>query len=428
MKESAPRRVKESAPTQKAVAGKTKRPAPEAQRLPRKAETPGTKAKAPASQTGAKRSDRWRGVDFGPKVVAVVLGLTLGGATIGAASNVAPSDRFAAESVVGIQHDSGPLPDDPALRRIRWEALAEIARLPEVLTRASRTARDAGSVEDVRRRTTVRGVPGGSVLRVRARGRSPATARALADAVASQAVVYVRDLNRRNFVGTGGPRRFSFEDGVDGWGIGEPEFSFEPRRVVRDVDEARVGSASLRADCDARPGCGPSVEVRGDYNAPAVYTARAFLRSPDDDVRVQLVLGSASKQVTAGPELALSDAWRQTAVRFTPKSTASSLQLSVQKLTPGAASIFVDDAILSKTDEANDQDVEAVARRTSVRIRAARAAAEDRYSVVEGTTLVDQAQPRTALWTLVGGLAGLLAALTGIAAATVARRRRHRSD
>lgn len=366
-----------------------------------------------------------RKLELGPKVIAAVLALTLGGALVGALSNVAPTDRFTAEALIAIQHDPGSRQDEAAVRRLRWEAVADVARLPVVVKEAARTARDPGSVKDVRRRVEVRGAPGGSVLRVLVRGSAPAEAGALADALAKQTVDFLEAVNRRNFV-TSSPatRRFSFEDGNNGWGVGQPGFSQRPRRIERDTTEAQAGNASLRAQCGPRPGCGPSVRLSGDYRAGTTYTATAFLRSPDEGVRVSLVLGTASRDVGTSPTRTLSGDWKQATVNFTPKATATGAELGVQTLTSGATTIFVDEADLVEVEEDAGQDVEAASEQLSIDIRASRAAAEDRYSVIGASTQIGRSEPRTVLWTLVGGVAGLLLALTGLAAAAAARSRR----
>lgn len=364
---------------------------------------------------------------LGPKVIAIVLSLALGGALVGAASNVTPTDRFTAEALIAIQHDPGPRQDEAAVRRLRWEAVADVARLPVVVKRAARTARDPGLVQDVRGRVEVGGVPGGSVLRVRARGRAPSSAIALADAITIQTVVFFKDVNRRSFVANRQTRRFSFEGGIEGWGPAEPEFSLPPRRLDQDRTEAKVGKASLSARCGPQPGCGPSVQVEGEYLGGTTQTARAFLRSPDEAVRVRLVLGTAPEDVGTGPTLTLSRDWTETSVRFTPKDPASAVELGVQKLTSGAAEIFVDDASLAKVEDEVAGDIRTGADRREVDVRA-RAAAEDRYSVMGVSTLIDRSEPRTALWALLGGGAGLVLGLTGVVAAAAARSRRHRSQ
>lgn len=361
---------------------------------------------------------------LGSKRIGAVVALTLAGALVGATSNTAPDDRFMAEVVIAIQPDADPRLDEAAFRRLRWEVVADVTHLPAVIRRAASTARDVGSPEDVRRRVEVRGVPGGSVLRIRARGRSIATARTLADEIAGQTVAFLKNVNRRNLVRFTRTQTFSFERGVEGWGAGRVGFSFPPMRTVSDSTQARVGSASLRADCKVQPGCGPSGRVRGEYLPGETYSARAFVRASSPGVRVQLVLGSGPKDVATGPRLRLSESWTATAVRFAPTTTARDLELSVQKLSRGAASIFVDGVTVTEDQRAGSGAVRLAARRTAVE----RAAAEDRYSIVSGATPVGESRPRTALWTLLGALAGFLAACSGLAAAKFARRRRHDAE
>jgi len=170
--------------------------------------------------------------------------------------------------------------------------------------------------------------------------------------------------------------------------------------------------------------------VSGEYLAGTTYSARAFLRSPEKNVRVQLVLGSAPKEVATGPGQLLSDSWTRTTVTFAPKTSASSVDLSVQKATAGRASIFVDGVVVTDEVKASSEEraVQSATDQASVDVRAQRAAAEDRYSVVSRATLVDESGPRTVLWTLLGALAGLLAGGAGVAAAMVARSRRDRAE
>ena len=373
----------------------------------------------PTTRRGGRRPLR-----LGAREGALVVALTLVGAIVGAGLGATPQERFVAESVVAVQADNGSV-DAAELHRSQWRTAADAALLPSVLQAAAAgdTGSERPSLQSLRNRVTVVGSPGTSLLRIRARDRSPAAARALAVAVAQETVFFLRQVSRSNLRVDDGVQGYSFEAGLDGWSRGASLFNLLPTRLAR-RPSGQTGEFSLRVDCAGPTGCGPHTRPRGPFAAAARYRAAAYVRATRPGARVRLVLGSSREDVATGAPVTLSDTrWRLLTVSWTPRANSTTAELATQTVSAGKLVMYLDGVVVGEDRSGIDQGVQSAADEASRTIRARRVAAGDRYAVLGTASSAGELDSDTVRSTLVGGLLGLALAVSALAAAELARRR-----
>jgi len=368
-----------------------------------------------------------RGARRVPVGVGWLLALAIIGAVVGAALQAAPSQRFLAEAIIAVQPDVGSAGASLS-HRDQWQTAADASMLPSVLLSAAGATGSANpGLPSLQKRVTIAGAPGSTLLRVRARDRSPAAARALADAVARETVRFLRDVNLGNLRAVARRQVFSFEAGLNGWSARDSVFAAPPVAVSRQLFVARVGRNSIRIKCGAVSSCGAHVRARSRFTGGSDYRATAYMRGAQPGIRVRLALGSSPRDVTAGPFVSLpTDRWQLLSVLWTPRADSTRAELATQTAARGlAGTMFLDVATLGPDLRHVDERTRAAADDASVAVRARRAAAGDRYSVVATASSAGEIGSDTIAWTAAGSLVGLLVGAAGLTGAQVARRRQH---
>lgn len=362
------------------------------------------------------------------RTAGVLVTLSIAGAIVGAAFGTAPPERFVAEAVVAVQPDPETT-DVAGLHAVQWRTAARTALLPIVLQAAARNLGQTPDLTSLQERVSVTGSAGTSLLRIRARDTSTAAAGRLATAVAQETVLFLRRAGRASLQASDRNRSFTFDRGLDGWsGIGSL-FAVSPSRVSRDALAQQGGTHALRVVCGRGVGCGAHVRVGRDFLASARYRATIFARAQQlggPQPRVRLVLGTSARDIAAGESVTLSSTrWQPLSVRWTPSANASSAEIATQTTSEGPTTIFLDTGTVTEDTANVDERVRQAADARSLRQRASRVADGDNYAVLGSASPAGEVEPDTTLWTLGGALLGLLMGGAGLAAAELARRRKH---
>jgi hypothetical protein len=357
--------------------------------------------------------------------IALLIALPLIGVIAGAAVAATPAERFIAQSVIAVQADTGSQ-DAAELHRGQWRTAAEAVRVPAVLLAAARDAGDPKPrLESLEDRVVVAGSPGTSLMQIRARDRSPAASRALADAVAHQTVLFLRTVNRGNLLGIERVQSFSFESGLEGWTAADSQFAVPPKHLSRQAP-AESGLFSLRSECGAAAGCGPHVQAQGPFSALSSYRVGTYARALRPGTRARLVLGSSSRDVAVGATVTLpSSGWRPLSVRWTPRAGSTRAELAMQTVSRGAATTLLDGVTVDEDRGGADRQTLGAVDTTLRTVRARRFAEGDRYAAVGSASSVGELSSETLPWTLAGGLLGLAMSAAALAGAELARRRKH---
>lgn len=340
----------------------------------------------------------------------------------------APAERFFAEAVIVVQPDPETT-DVAGLHDVQWRSATSTALLPAVLQTAAQSVGLPPDLTSLQERVSVTGSSKTFLIRIRARDTSTVAAAALATAVAQQTVLFLQRVSRASLQGTNRTKSFSFDGGLNGWSRTNSLFAVAPTRASRDLSAQQAGTGSLRVDCGESVGCGPHTRVRRPFDAASRYRATIYARVPetsDTPVRVRLVLGSSARDIAAGTSVTLtSERWQLLAVRWTPSENASSAEVAVQTTSSGSTTLLLDSATVAEDNPNVDRRVQQAADARSLRQRVRRVAQGDNYAVLGSASPAGQIGPDTLWWTLGGGVLGLLMGIFALAAADLARRRKH---
>jgi hypothetical protein len=373
-----------------------------------------------SSPQGARRA-RTRGR------LAFVAGAAVLGAILGASLHPLPADRFQADAIVVIQPDvpaPGPGSDAQTTYRRSFADAIELPQVAEAAVRAGVAGVDAADVPD---RVSVVGEGRSNIVRVRARGVSLPQAVTLADAVAAQAVAFMRRAARSNLVETGLAMSYDFENSDDGW-TARTLFSSAVATLGAARGGAETGTGRLSFVCTGKDiGCGPGVAISRPFVPGTQYAARAFVRSDGASRPLRLVLGSAGDDVGVGKPVRLDDSYQQLTVTWTPQRLVGSATLGLQTTEEGRVAASVDRVTVVDPSEVGAVDIAAADRSASLStdLRARRAAASERYSNVGNAASVGTMDAGTGRWAILGGVVGILAVCSGFALAAAARRSSH---
>ena len=371
----------------------------------------------PATPSGSVGTSRLLGL----VVVAAAIG-----ALLGASLHPLPTDRFQADAIVVVQPDVTGSRDGGVAQAGHWRAFADAVELPQVAEAAARASPAGVEASDIPERVRAVGDPSSNIVRVRARGASFPDAVALADAVAAQAVGFMRRAARSNLVRSDPRTAYDFEDGLDGWTAGSL-YSTPSESLNQQRGGARTGNGRLSFVCDgARAGCGPGATVSRPFGPGTRYLAQAYVRASGNSRRMRLVLGSDSRNVAAGEPVRVDhDGYKRLTVAWTPSRHADNATLALQTTERGRVAASVDTAIVVDPTE-GPVDEDAAVRSASIvdEVRARRAAAGDRYANIGAAASAGVLDGATWRWSLFGAALGVLAAGGGLALAAAARRRR----
>jgi hypothetical protein len=269
--------------------------------------------------------------DAAPRCVVATALITgaVGGATVGAAMDPAHDLRYTAEALVVGGIGSGERP----LRRLQ-----AAIRLPSV--RAAMRETTPSASRDMVVETRLDGASG--ILRLEVHERSPTQATKVADALLREGLRLLRIARARGPIVVG-----DFEVETNVWLAGPRLFAASPKRVERIAALAKFGRYALHAVCPATPGCGPSVRIRYPFKAQVRYTATGWIRSPDDETQMTMVLGGSPQDVAQASAQRLDRPWRRYAVSWVPKAPSPFAEITFQTAERRAASFIIDGVALS---------------------------------------------------------------------------------
>lgn len=171
-------------------------------------------------------------------------------------------------------------------------------------------------------------LPGGA-LAVEVRGSTPQQAIAGANTVASQLVA----LGDLLIGGRAGQDTFvvgDFEHRIDGWGA-YSMFSSGPRGFSFDRRYPQLGQYDLMVSCSTSPGCGVTRIFPFGLTPRLRYTVSAWVRAAGAPVTVALVFGEDPRDYVSSTSKRIGSRWVRLSVDWTPQSTASSPEISVQR-------------------------------------------------------------------------------------------------
>jgi hypothetical protein len=334
------------------------------------------------------------------------------GAAVGALLRPSPANPYAADSVISIQPDVPPAPDEVARQRGRWERASEALTLPQVMTRAS--ALTHLPVAFLRARLSARGNSDSALFVIRARGVSEKQAVAIASAATNATIEFLRVTSGNP--GAGSSRSsFDFEGSAQDWGLGHSLFLLPPASTAATTGSGHAGRGFLRTRCTTRrAGCGTWVSVARAFSPGKVYSAAAWVRAPRGRVPLRVGFGSSPEDVADGKTVQVSSAWKRITVKWTPRSLVGSSEVHVQVNGPGPATFDTDDAVVrgpgGRLPSSQGLDI------------------PDRYSLVGPPQASSKLRSDTATAALIGGAISLAAAGGGLALGWVARRRRHQAE
>lgn len=357
-----------------------------------------------------------------PRILLLFLLLPGVGALAGVLLRPAPADRFVAESIVSAPTSDTGSSKALAAQEENWKFMADVVRLPDILSRARDSAAQEDTIAEVAKRVQVAGRPSSGLVRIRGRGTTRAAAATLTDAVVGQALTFTRRVADAPILETEVDTSFSFDQDVEGWGAQRSIFSRPALRIDVTRRESRFGSGSLDVACESR-GCGPAVRLARPFVAGTTYTAVAFARS-DGPARVRLVLGANERLVTAGAAESLGPRWRQLAVSWTPPRTVAAAELAIQTQSVPATRFQIDGVGVRDADEpVVDLELEAEAATAERRLRTRQAAHARRFMLMSPARDAGVVGADTTEAAILGAAIGLLAALCGLVFSFLARRR-----
>jgi hypothetical protein len=346
-------------------------------------------------------------------LIALVTGIVAGAAT-GAQLATQPESPYSAEVVVEADRaaSSADRLESEGRAAVRLARLEEVLGLPQVATAVKETTSAPG---DLRDRVTVTRSPVSGLLRISARGGSPAQAAELANAFLAQALAFIRGLDALD-----GDRVVlgDFEADLEGWG-GPSLFAVPPNslRVVR--GDAKFNSSALHVTCLPRAGCGPSIHFFYPFQADRVYEATAWLRGATRRSSVTMVFGVNSGDYVALPPTRLRRAWTRYSLQWVPKQNYRNGELTVQTANLRAAEFYIDGVSLAW----GRAITRAGSRRAAERAEA-QAFAQGPYVAAWPAVPTGELERRTALWTLAGAAFGFIAAASVVGIGWTAARRR----
>jgi hypothetical protein len=270
------------------------------------------------------------------------------------------------------------------------------------------------SQDEIVRSLNAHGDPISGVVRIDALANTAPLAQELADIIASETTYAAQRLvldpgALRLVVG-------DFEDTAVDWQV-PSAFNLQPTRMEIRSGGARFNSDYLHVSCRAAPGCGPATRVTYPFQRSSTWVGTAWVRSRQPGVRLSVVLGASPRDYAAGRSVVLTRRWRRIGVTWIPRQTESSAEVTLQSTRRRAVIFDVDGVLLSAPGvPGGGTPSQATETRAFRAIPFARALpARPIGTVTVSSTLVGA---------LVGGGAGLLAALIGVAAGRLARRSR----
>lgn len=242
------------------------------------------------------------------------------GAAIGAASHPKPDSRFGSEATVAVRRDA-PKTGAISGAQLQVGQYAAAVMVPEVIEAARVLAKSGRTSSEIARGMTVLVEPGPQLVRIRVRDTNEAAASALAAALATISVNYVR---ARTFLRRSGTHVLgAFEDPVGRpWGAVTSRFATPPRDTRTTLGSARFGVGKLRVTCPATSTCGAAVRIYGSFRAGIRYTAEGWIRSPRSHGAAQLVFGMAATNRAVTAAQGLTPTWRRIRVAWTPRRHA----------------------------------------------------------------------------------------------------------
>jgi hypothetical protein len=332
------------------------------------------------------------------------------GAAVGAATHSTSDFRYQAEAVMVADANVLGIAE-PSHDETSGRILAEAVELPPVVAAARTTADSERSIEEIVEHTHVEWSRGGGLARVVVEETSEERALALANAIAFQAMDFLRRV-----AATQGDRPLvlgDFEETTSDWVGSESIFNTPPQRVERTLDEARYGSASLKVECPATPACGPTVRLYNRFEEGMTYTAEGYAKSTIR-VPVTMVIGSSPKDVVTGPVRHLGLGWTRLQVTWTPSSNRSFAELGFQTVRGRRpASFYIDGVSLAPPRASPSSSGRAFEKAQKAVVVPARP-----------TQNLDESGA-TVVWALRGAVLGFAVALAAIGLGLAAHRREH---
>ncbi len=341
------------------------------------------------------------------------------GAALGAALRPAPTALFRAEVAIGVDTASASSAADRGTAR---GVLVSSAQLPAVLRDTAAAVGTPDAAEGLGDRVSVVGDPMSPIIRLQVTAETQPAANRLASVLAARAIAAAQ----RAMATPNGPRTavgFGFEQDLGGWGATPSIFNLAPRSLTRTRAAAFAGRFSLATDCPQRNGgCGPSVSIAGPFRIgrPQVATARVRTLTPAP-ATLRLVFGASPQDVKVSLTVRVGSRWRTVSVRWTPAHATSEAEVGVQTV-GGPARFAVDDVVVAEGTNVRDPTRSSASAADAT--GAAGRAAAARYVHVEDPVATPRAPLMTARSAAFGGGLGLLAAVGGLGAAQLARRKR----
>jgi hypothetical protein len=332
-----------------------------------------------------------------------------------AAGLTAHSLRERAQALVVVGRGPGPSG--------RAELKPEIIRAIVALARAPSTAEAARAVlgpmgfgrqEKLPGSVTASADPASGLVRINATADTAQLAQTLADVVASETTFAACRL----VLGADGTARLvvgDFEDSAVEWRA-PSSFNRPPTSNTVLHGGARFNAGYLRVKCAAPPGCGPTARVAYPFERSVTYRATLWALSPQRRVAVGAILGSSPQDVAGTPPVVLTTRWRRILVTWTPRRTASSAEVGLQTSRRAAVTFDVDGVLVSRSGLRGGGTPPGRAETQAF------GAARYAYAI-PARSLGEAAASDTVVGGLVGGAAGLLAALVAVGAGFAARRR-----
>ena len=249
-------------------------------------------------------------------------------------------------------------------------------------------------------------------VRIDASADGSARARALADAVASEAIFAASRIVR----GADGSTRLvvgDFEDPAVDWL--SPSLDRGARLAIGHGG-ARFHSGYLRATCRIA-GCGPVARVAYLFRRGEPYVGTIWARSRQPGVHVTGVLGIAPGGVARTPPAVLGRDWRRIVVSWVPRRTVVTADVGLVTGERRPVTFDIDGVVVSQAGVTDAPG--AITPSESQALRAARYA-----TALPARSIGSSGGSRTLSGALVGGAVGLMAGVAGVAAGLGARRRR----
>lgn len=344
------------------------------------------------------------------------------GAIAGAAAHPLRADSFRSETAVAVL--SGP--SGALALRDPTRAVADVVKRPEIAKAVSRRSGLAIDPEDVRDRVEVIDIGSRSgLVRLRGSGRSQSEADMLVDAVAEEAVFFMRRTSKPAPEQERLQTAFTFDiDSLEGWLPSSP-FSYAVRRISVAGGEGRGGTGAMGFQCTvARAGCGPGVKLAGPISTGRSYIGQAFARTSSGTAGVRLVLGSGGNDVAVGTTVRLDDdRYRRLKVAWVPARGTKTATLALQTTTDTVATIRLDSVVLTEKPDRSAR--EKAGGRSGDRLRASSSRGGrtgDRFVKLAPSAAAPATESRTWRWALLAGLGGLVVCAAGLGTASLARK------